>query len=199
MIKRYLSLLVLPLALAACVDTTGLSAESSREPKGNPNGAIVVQEFADLQCPSCKAAQESIVKPLLEERGMLVRFEFRHFPLRSIHRYAIEAAEAAECAADQGKFWEFVDLAYVNQANLSPKAIQEWASTLQLDMDLFERCTDSHIKRDGIMAEYDIGKEQLGVSGTPTFFVNGQRVESTLGAINAAIDAAMSGVGAPRL
>lgn len=184
-----LATLGLCLALAACVDTTGLSASSSRIPKGNPNAAVVVSEFADLQCPACKAAHTVITQPLVEKYGNQIRFEFRHFPLRNIHRFALDLAEGAECSADQGKFWEFVDAAFAKQEELKKGSITEWAASLSLDMDLFGRCTASHIKRPTILAEYDQGTA-AGVRGTPTYFVNGTQVDSTMEALSEAIDAA---------
>lgn len=179
-------------ALAACTDTTGLSATSSKpmHPLGNSGAVVTVIEYGDLQCPACKAAHTGIVKPLMEAYGSKIRYEFHHFPLRSIHRYALEAAEASECAADQGKFWEFLDVNYEKQADLSEEALHQWANQLKLDIDLFDRCVQSDIKRDTIMAEYDAGKN-LGVQGTPTFFVNGKRVETGYDTITKAIDEAL--------
>ncbi len=184
------------LALTACVDTTGLSATSSKtfHPKTNGNAAVTVVEYGDLQCPACKGAYSLVVTPLLEQYASQIRFEFRQFPLTSLHPYAMQAAEASECAADQGKFWEFVDINYVNQDKLSPSQIGEWGKQLGLDMDLFNRCRNSHIKRKAIMAEYDAGKA-LGVGGTPTFFVNGTIVPSTIADIGAAIQAAAGSAG----
>ncbi len=194
--KRFLSLAALSLGLVACVDTTGLSAESSRpsHPRSNANAAVVVEEFADLQCPSCKAASTMIVPPMLEKYGAQIRYDYHQFPLSSIHRYAMDAAEASECAADQGKFWEFVDVAFAKQEELSPAALDAWGEALELDTDLYERCRASHIKRDTIQAEYDAGRA-LGVTGTPTFFVNGKKVESTIEAIGAAIMEEMGTMG----
>ena len=197
--KKFLSIiptLTLALILAACVDTTGISAESSRtpHPSTDANASVTVTEYGDLQCPSCRAAQELIVKPLLAKYGKQISFEFSQFPLQAIHPYAMISAESSECAADQGKFWEYIDLVFTNQTSLSPSALNEWATQLKLDMDLFGRCVKSHIKRPTIQAEYNAGKE-LGVAGTPTFFVNGKKVESTLDAISAAIDEAKKGVG----
>ncbi|MDB4978914.1 MAG: oxidoreductase [Candidatus Peribacteria bacterium] len=190
--KKFLSLAILSLTLVACVDKTGLSADSSRKPTGNPNAAVVVQEFGDLQCPACKAAYESIVKPLLAQYSSTISLEFKHFPLRSIHEYALDLAEGSECAADQGKFWEFVDIAYTKQSELSRSSIRAWAASLGLDMPLWDRCTKSHIKRATILADYAEG-EKRGVVGTPTFFVNGTKVDSNLEAISAAITAATTG------
>lgn len=181
--------LILTLTLAACVDTTGLTGTLTRvpHPKSNPNGAVIVVEFADLQCPACRSAHEAIVQPLLEEKGSQIRYEFHHFPLRSLHRFALDAAEAAECAGDQGKFWEFVDMDYTHQDKLNKSTLTKWAEELKLDRELFGRCTASHIKRDAIMEEYAAGQE-AGVRGTPTFFVGGERSESDLQVIRAAIE-----------
>ncbi len=183
------------LLLTACsVDTTGIATESNRppHPRSNANSAVTVTEFIDLQCEACRAAQTRVIKPMLEQYGQQIRYEVKHFPIYPNHRYSKEAAEAAECAADQGKFWEFEEMDYENQDDLSPTAISKWATDLGLDMDLFERCRKSNIKMAIVEASQQEG-EQLGVNGTPTFFVNGQRVESTIEAIGAAIQAAASG------
>lgn len=184
------------LLLVACVDKTGLSADSTKipHPKTNANAVAVVTEYGDFQCPACKSAYTLIDKPLVEKYGTQIRFDFMHFPLTSIHQHAMEAAEASECAADQGKFWEFVDLDYTNQDQLSSSAIDDWGKQLGLDMDLFKRCRASHIKRKAILAEYDAGTK-LGVNGTPTFFVNGVKVPSTMGDISAEIDKALGSAG----
>ena len=182
------------LALAACVDTTGLSADSSRPARGNPDAGVVVTEFGDFQCPACRATHELVNKPLLEKYGKKIKFVFKHFPLRSIHQYAFDAAQASECAADQGKFWEFVDLNYQKQDQLSRSALQEWAKELNLDMDLFARCVDSGIKRKAILADYDEGTK-AGVTGTPTYFVNGVKSPNSMEDLTKAIDAAIKGGG----
>jgi protein-disulfide isomerase len=178
--------------LTACgVDTTGLSKESSRTVKGPSSALVTVTEFADFQCPACGSAYTLINVPLEEKYGNRIRFEFKHFPLRSIHTYAFEAAQASECAADQGKFWEFVDINYNNQKDLSSAALRDWGMTLGLDADLFDRCIRSGIKEDTVMENVTEG-EKLGVAGTPSYFVNGQRVQTNnIDAISAAIDAAL--------
>ncbi len=185
------------LVLAACVDTTGISAELSSPPKGNPNAIVVVQEFADIQCPACQTAHTTVNMPLVEKYGSQIRFDFMHFPLRNIHRFALDLAEASECAADQGKFWEFLDAAYANQKDLKKGSVQEWAGSLKIDMSLFGRCTASHIKRKAILAEYERGAA-MGVQGTPTYFVNGQKVPATVADLTIAIDAALK-TGGPKL
>lgn len=191
---RKLLFLAAPLAvLAACVDTTGLTAaiHTDVHPQTSQNALVTVTEYADLQCPACRSAHPALVKPLIEKYGTQIGYDFRHFPLASIHRYAMEAAEAAECAADQGKFWEFIDHDYEHQDELSSAALREWAKELDLDEELFDRCVKSHIKRKAIQASYDEGIAR-GVKGTPTFFVNGQQTVATIEELSKAIDAALA-------
>jgi protein-disulfide isomerase len=162
--------------LVACgVDTTGLSPDSSRTSLGSSSASVTVTEYADLQCPACKSAHALITKPFLEKYGNRIRFDFMHFPLQRAHVHALEAAMASECAADQGKFWEFLDLNYTNQEKLSSAALREWAAVLKLDTTLFDRCVSSGIKKKTVLSDYADG-EKLGVNSTPTFFVNGSKV-----------------------
>lgn len=182
--------------LTACgVDTTGLSPESSRPPHPETDVAssVLVEEFIDLQCEACRAAQTKIIPQLLAQYGEKMRFEVNHYPIGGHHIYSVYAAQAAECAADQGKFWEFEEMNYKNQDDLGEEAVYDWARALKLDLPLFERCLKSEIKKDTVLADRDEG-DKRGVNGTPTFFVNGVRVESTIGAIGEAIDKAASGV-----
>jgi len=181
------------LSLVACgVGTTGLSPESSRRPKGNPSALVFVTEYGDFQCPACKTSHELITKSIFQKYSDTIRFEFKQFPLTTIHEYSLEAAEASECAADQGKFWEFVDLAYAQQEQLSSTALRDWAKVLGLDVSLFDRCIRSDIKKNTIMADEAEG-EKLGVDSTPTYFVNGQRItDLTLQTVSDAIDQALA-------
>ncbi len=190
------SLGVTLLLLAACSSALGPVVLSSRgpHPSSNPDAPVVVVEYADLQCSACRSAHENIVKPLLEHFGTRIRFEMRHFPLTSMHRHALDAAQAAECAADQGKFWEYADIAFARQREMSREALLVWAEEISLDAPRFEACLASESKRALVFSEYEEGREK-GVEGTPTFFVNGERVEGKLGAIQRAIEAAKGSVG----
>lgn len=190
--NKLLPLLPLILILSAC----GEAETSLRPPKGNPNASVLVEEFADLQCPACAAAHDQIVAPLLEKYGTDIRFEHKHFPLRSIHRFALDAAEMSECAADQGKFWEYVDFAFTHQDELSADAIVEWTEDLGLDADKAERCWKSHSKRDTVLADYKEGRDR-DIGGTPTFFVNGERVQTGIDTLSEAIDRALKGATMP--
>ncbi len=187
------TLLSIAFLLTACgVDTTGLSPESSRTAKGAETALVTVTEFGDFQCPACKTAHELLTKPILTQYDRKIRFVFKHFPLQTIHAYALEASEAAECAADQGKFWEFVDITYEKQESLKSAALRDWATELKLDVPLFDRCVRSRIKRKTVLADAAEG-EKKGVNSTPTYFVNDIRVTgNTIQALSSAIDAALA-------
>lgn len=180
------------LFLAACgVDTTGLSAESSRPAMGTESALVTITEFGDFQCPACKAAHEILTTPLLQTYDGRVRFVFKHFPLQAIHPHALEAAMASECAADQGKFWQYFETIYTNQESLNSAALREWAAELDLDTELFDRCVRSGIKKKTVLADYAEGTS-AGVNSTPTYFVNGNRItNNTIESISAAVDAAL--------
>jgi protein-disulfide isomerase len=182
------------IVLSGCTDTTGLSAESSKgpHPDSTANSPIVVTKFADLQCGACRAAHSKVVEPLLKQFGDKIRYEFKHFPLRAIHPYALTAAQATECAADQEKFWDYVDQNFENQQELTNSIHEDWAEKLGLNVELFNKCLESEIKKDTVLADFKEG-ETLGVTGTPTFFVNGTKVKSNIQSIDIAIQEALSG------
>ena len=192
-VRTFALLITSAALLAACgVDTTGLTAASSRPARGNLAASVTLTEFGDFQCPACKAAHELINKPLFNQWKSKVKFEFKQFPLKNIHQYAFEAAQASECFADQGKFWEFVDLAYDEQDKLSSDQLRVWAKALGLNADVFERCVSSGIKEATVNADEAQG-EKAGVNGTPSYFVNGVHVPTNnMQAITDAIKKAMT-------
>ncbi len=197
--KKYIILTSAAVFLAACgVDTTGIKTDSSKIPKGNPNASVIVTEFSDFQCPACRVAYELVTKPLEQKYGDKVRFDLKQFPL-PMHEYALQLAEASECAADQGKFWEFVDKVFEEQLKMDqekpPRAvsaddIDKWEKDLGLDNDLFTRCTASHIKRKAVMAEFDEARAK-NIEGTPTYLVNDTVVKTDPAELEKAIDAAL--------
>ena len=190
MSRKSITLSALLLLLSACVSTEGLSEISTKPPKGNPSSAVTVETFSDLQCPACKRAHQLIVEPLLRRFPSEIVFHYRHFPLRSIHAYAVLSAEASECAADQGKFWEYVAETFLHQDALTKDDHRKRAANLGLDAPLFDRCLQSGIKRDIVMEEFAEGRKR-SVNGTPTFFVNGRQVNSTLEDLREAIVTAL--------
>jgi len=144
---------------------------------GNPSkgsGNVTVVEFSDYQCPACRAA-EPVIQRLMSEYSGKIRFVFMDYPLDSIHPYAQKAAEAAECAGDQGKYWEYHDLLYANQEALGTADLKGYAEQLGLDMSAFSTCLDTSAKFVEVVADETEGN-RAGVPGTPTFFVNGKRV-----------------------
>lgn len=175
--KHIIPLTLLILA-TACASSEGLTKESTRTPEGNPASSVTVIEFTDLECPACQAIQQSTVLPLLQKYGNVIRYELQHFPLRTLHAYAQESAEAAECAADQKKFWEFIGNIYAspeNQSKLTREDHLERARTIGVaDMDLFTRCVQSRIKRSTVNADVKDG-EQRGINATPTFIIDGKQ------------------------
>lgn len=140
--------------------------------RGNFAAPITIIEFSDFQCPFCKRFHP-VAKRILEEYPDQVRWVYRHFPLDSIHPYARAAAEASECAAEQGAFWEFADGLFENQDRLGDKLYQELAQNLGLNMDQFDQCVSSAKYKKKVQAQYQDGL-RVGVTGTPNGFVNDQ-------------------------
>jgi protein-disulfide isomerase len=141
--------------------------------QGPANAPLTLVEFGDYQCPYCGAAYP-VVKRLQERFGKKLRFIFRNFPLTQAHPYALVAAEAAEAAALQGKFWEMHDLLFERQRILEPDILPMWAKEVGLDLGQF----GAALKQEGIakrIKEDRASGIHSGVNGTPTFFINGSR------------------------
>lgn len=137
-------------------------------------------EFADFQCPACASAHPTIKKTLETYKGR-VNYVFRHFPLTQIHKNALAAAQAAEAAGAQGKFWEMADILFVNQKEWSesndPLGIFiEYAKKLGIDADKFENAVKSNTYRSKIQEDTSDGNS-LGVNSTPTYYVDGKKLE----------------------
>ena len=139
--------------------------------RGPDHAPVVIVEYGDFECPNCKQAAPA-VKLLLERYTGKVRFAYRHFPLEDVHPHALMAAEAAECAGAQGKFWEMHELLFANQDHLKPKQLHDFAEQLGLDMARYTAEMDDEVYRQRIREHLDSGSRS-GVRGTPGFFVNG--------------------------
>jgi protein-disulfide isomerase len=138
-----------------------------------PHGApVTVVEYGDFECPRCKQAAGAL-KLLFGRFDQRVRFVFRHLPLEEIHPHALRAAQVAECAGGQGRFWEMHDLLFENQRHLELRQLRRYARTLGLDMALFAAAMDGefYLRR---VREHQRGGEYSGVRAAPTFFVNGR-------------------------
>lgn len=147
---------------------------SSSHATGNLQSPVVFLEFGDLQCAAC-AQVAPTVRELRHRFGDRVRFVFRHFPLDSIHAYALPAAEASECAARQGKFWEAVDRFYQAQGMLDVTSPERYAGELGLDMAKYRACMANKETFPQIQGDVLDGRA-LGVGSTPTFFVGRRRI-----------------------
>ena len=139
--------------------------------KGAAKAPIELIEFADFQCPYCIAASPT-VKKVLDTYGERIRFVYRNFPLAN-HPDARPAAEAAQCANEQGQFWAYHDRLFGEPGKLSIADLKQTASALGLDAPRFNKCVDEHKYRSIVDADAKAGVE-AGVNGTPAFFINGR-------------------------
>jgi protein-disulfide isomerase len=140
--------------------------------RGPQNSPVTVVEYGDFECPFCGQA-EPAVRELLRDFGD-VRYVWRHLPLTDVHPHAQMAAEAAEAAAKQGAFWEMHDLLMDHQGALMVRDLIGYASSLDLDIEKFTTDLRKHAGAARVAEDVD-SADLSGVSGTPTFFVNGQR------------------------
>jgi protein-disulfide isomerase len=159
------------------VDNEGIVVASHI--KGNPDATVTLVEYSDLECPAC-AAFQPVLNELLSQYENQIRFEYKHFPL-PMHTYAMQAAVAAEAAGQQGKFYEFHDMVFENQDEWAKAATPnvifiKYASDLGLDVELFKKQINSSLLRDKIKQDLKDGHE-LSVTGTPTFFLDGKKME----------------------
>ena len=139
---------------------------------GPDHAPVTLVEYGDFECPSCLQAAP-VVKLLQQRFAGRLRFVFRHFPLELMHPHALLAAQAAECAGAQGKFWEMHDLLFKNQSHLKQQHLIAYAEQLQLDRTNFLAELKDEIYLQRVREDID-GGERSGVRGTPTFFINGQ-------------------------
>jgi Na+/H+ antiporter NhaA len=141
--------------------------------RGDDDAPVTLVEYGDFECPFCGRA-EPVVRELVSEFGHDLRYVFRHLPLSDVHPRALLAAEAAEAADDQGAFWEMHDLLFQHQDALEPKDLMGYAEELGLDLERFTDQLRRHEHAGRIASDVD-DADLSGVSGTPTFFVNGMR------------------------
>ncbi|MET0624413.1 MAG: thioredoxin domain-containing protein [Pyrinomonadaceae bacterium] len=157
--------------------------------KGNANAAVTIIEFTDYQCPTCAAAQP-ILDRLMTEYGERVRLVVRDFPLE-MHPEARKAAEAAEAAREQGKYWDFTAILFRNQSALKPEQLKQYAQVIGLDRAKFDAALDTGKFSDKVERDILDG-QRFGISGTPTFFINGRRAkDGSYESLKAAIEAAL--------
>ena len=139
--------------------------------KGSPKAPVMIVEFSEFQCPYCQSVQPTLAGLLAKYKDQ-VSISFRDFPLRQIHAQAQQAAEAARCAGEQGKFWEYHDLLFASAGKLDPASMLQHAKSVSLNESAFKACLDGGKFRAAIDQDMQEARK-LGVTGTPVFFING--------------------------
>lgn len=142
---------------------------------GSETAEITIIEFSDYECPFCQRWHEEAWPQIKAKYGDKVRLVFRDYPLDSIHPNAIPAAEAANCAGDQDRYWEFNELLFTGGKPLNSATYDEYAKQVGLDLKSFQQCVSDRTHQDEVAKDLAYANE-LGVRSTPTFFVNGLAV-----------------------
>jgi protein-disulfide isomerase len=164
-------------------------ATDDQPAKGKEDASVTLVEFTDYQCPTC-AKTQPILEQLISEYGERIRLVVRDFPLQ-MHADARKAAEAAEAAREQGKYWDFTAILFRNQSKLGVDSLKQYASVLGLDRAKFDSALDTGKFAGKVDRDVSDG-QRLGVTGTPTIFVNGKRMNDvTYEGLKAAIEAAL--------
>jgi len=158
---------------------------------GSDHAPVTVVEYGDFECPSC-AAVEPAVRHLRKMHGPSVCFVFRHFPVEDAHPHALAAAEAAEAAGAQGKFWEMHDLLLANYRHLTLHHLESCAAQIGLDMARFKAEMKDEIYRQRIR-EHQAGGRRSHLRATPGFFVNGM-VQDVSGGMGGLYDLVAAGL-----
>jgi protein-disulfide isomerase len=140
---------------------------------GPETAPVTVVEYGDYECPYCGAAHP-VTKALQQALGDNLRFAYRHFPLSQIHPHSYQAAEAAEAAGAQDRFWEMHDMLFENQRRLTTQDLLAYAGALGLELEPFAEDLAEHRHAPKIREDFLSGVRS-GVNGTPTFFINGVR------------------------
>jgi protein-disulfide isomerase len=141
--------------------------------QGPATAALTLVEYGDYECPYCGQAYP-IVKDVQGRLGERLRFVFRNFPLAQAHPHAEHAAEAAEAAARQGRFWEMHDHLFEHQQHLDDEHLLQYADAIGLDRGRFDAAMRDHAEQARVREDFMSGVRS-GVNGTPTFFINGVR------------------------
>ena len=162
-------------------DPVNIEINANDHVRGSVNGKVTIVEFGDFQCPAC-GAYDPIVREAIEKNKNDVKFVFKNFPLTQIHRNALIASKAVESAGLQGKYWEMHDLLYDKQEEWSNSmnakdVLANYAKILSLDVNKFVTDLENKSIEENIFNEYKEGIK-LGVQGTPTFFLNGRKIDN---------------------
>ena len=157
------------------ISTPRVDVATTGSAVGPMDAPVTIVEFSDYQCPYCQRAEPTVQQVLQQYEGK-IRFVYKHFPLESIHPLARGASEAAGCAEDQGKFWEYHELVFAAKDGFEMAALEGYAKQLELDEAAFRTCMAE--KRHAARVTTDLQDGQAaGVNSTPTFFVNGVKLK----------------------
>jgi protein-disulfide isomerase len=159
--------------------TLSVAVGKSDHAQGPENAPVTLVEYGDYQCPYC-ADVHSMIQSIIKTMGANLRFVFRHMPLNEVHPFAQYAAEAAEAAGAQGKFWEMHDAIYDHQSDLGSDLLHRLALNLELDIARFEADLEARRYRPRVKRDF-MGGMRSGVAATPTFFINGERYDGIIG------------------
>jgi len=158
--------------IAFLIEPPRVRVNATGPSKGPATALVTIVEFSDFQCPFCAEAVP-ILKQVADTYGDKVRIVYRDFPIDAIHPQARKAAEAARCAQEQGKFWEYHDKLFANQQALGVEALNKYTEEVGLNGNAFAACLSSAKVREAVERDIQDG-QKAGVGGTPTFFVNGR-------------------------
>ncbi|HMA97182.1 MAG TPA: DsbA family protein [Polyangiaceae bacterium] len=153
----------------SCVVPIGTSPQ-----RGPADAWVTIVEFSDFQCVFCGRAEGTIAE--VDRERPELRWVYKHFPLVSIHANAFDASITAECAHEQGKFWEMHALLFKNQSKLDRESLRGYAQTLGLDLTSYDACFAGDAARGRVVSDVELGLD-AGVQGTPAFFINGRLLE----------------------
>jgi protein-disulfide isomerase len=171
---QIISLILLLIIIVMALNNPGTGSGTTTNPVANTDGKIIIEEYSDFGCPFCSRVVPTI-NELKEKYGDNIEVQFKQFPIVQLHPNAPKAAEASECARDQEKFWEYHDVLFENQQAQDVASLKKYASDLGLDTATFNSCLDNGDKTAKVNADLAEGRAK-GITGTPTFFVNGNKL-----------------------
>ncbi len=172
--EAYIETLKAKTSIKMMLDPPRQAVASSNSPsKGSAKAPIEIVEFSDFQCPFCLRANPT-VNEVLKTYGDRIHFVYRHYPLPN-HPNAKPAAEAAACAAEQDKFWQYHDALFADPSKLADADLKTHAAELGLDTTKFNTCVDTHATKKVVETDTEAGQD-AGVDGTPAFFINGRMI-----------------------
>jgi protein-disulfide isomerase len=146
--------------------------------RGPATAPVTIVEFQDFHCPFCERVQPTLAQ-VVGRYGERIKLVYRDFPIDELHPQARKAHEAARCANDQGKFWPYHDVLFARPKQAGPEDLKTYAREAGLDVESFERCVTARTYQAAVQKDVDEGI-RAGVTGTPTFFINGRLVSGAL-------------------